>query len=302
MKRAPGLICISALIVFLTFLTAPFCLAADLSSIQIKKIEKGVEKLESDGRGIRRQGYNELRRIGTSTAPYVIEVLKKKDVNFESKVLACNLLGSLKAKKAVPGLVYALKDKSYAVRIAACQALGKIGDHAAIKPLLGILNDPESRVREAAVKALRAFNSNAIPPRVAKLLKDKVEYVRVAAIALLNDKLDSKTVIPIREAFQKDGSGSVRQLAAQALGGLRDDRSVDALAKAVTEDDIPAVREESAIALGKIGDKKAIPALIEALKDNYKDVQLRASYALGNITGQDFGRDYDKWTKWYKSL
>ncbi len=291
----------AVLVISLMIFTSPSCLAADLSSIQIKRIEEGVKKLEDDGRGIRRQGYRQLKDIGASTAPYVAEVLKKKDINFESRSLACNLLGDLEAKGEAPALIGALKDKSYTVRIAACQALGKIGDPAAVKPLLGRLGDSEPRVREAAINALGAFDDASIPPRVAKLLKDRAEYVRIAAVTLLNNKLDSGTAGAIRETFQKDSSGGVRQLAASALGGLKDNRSVDILAKAVTADDTPAVREACAEALGKIGNVKAIPALIKALNDNYKDVQLKASYALRDITGQNFGRDSEKWSEWYKN-
>ena len=300
MKKAIFLICIAVLTGFLIFFTANSCPAAELSSIEIKKIEKGIEKLEGDGRGTRRKGYRELSNIGATTVPYVIEVLKKKDINFESRTLACNLLGDLKAKEAVPALVKTLKDKSYTVRIAACQALGKIADPAAVKPLLGMFGDTQPRVAEAAIYALIAFDNNAIPPKVAKLLENKAEYVQLAAVTLLNDKLDPKTAGAIRKAFREDSSSGVRLLAARALGGLKDRSALDILTKAVTGDDTPGVREECAIALGKIGDRKAIPALMEALKDNYKDVQLRASYALKDITGENFGRDYDKWSRWYK--
>ncbi len=66
------------------------------------------------------------------------------------------------------------------------------------------------------------------------------------------------------------------------------------------EDPNQSVREESAVALGKIGDQKAVPVLIEALKDDYKNVQLATARALTTLTGEDFGRDYDGWVKWYE--
>jgi HEAT repeat protein len=166
--------------------------------------------------------------------------------------------------------------------------------------LLELLDDENGNAREAAVYSLMSFGGD-IPVKVARLLQDKEDYVRVAAIRLLNEKLDPRTSGDILTALQKDKSGNVRAIAARALGALKDKNALDALMEAVTEDTDNFVREESALSLGKIGDAKAIPALISTLKDEYKDTQLRAASSLKTITGQDFGRDREKWSNWYES-
>lgn len=291
---------ISIMMLTITFLLygAATCSAGELSSRQIKSITEGIQKIKGNSKGVQSEGYSDLKSIGPAAVPYLIEVMQDKSVSSESEALVCNLLGDLKAKEAVPELINALKHRVYTVRVAASQALGVIGDADAVNPLLDMLGDTEMGVRGAAVVALMNFNENKIPPKVASLLNDPEAYVRLAAIKLLNEKMDPKTASAVRDALKKDKSDEVRLLAVKTLGGIRDKDAVDVLMNAIMEDTNRYVREESAIALGKIGDKKAVPALIKALKDPYKDIQLRASYSLKDITGQNFGRDYEKWSSW----
>ncbi|MCK4463886.1 MAG: HEAT repeat domain-containing protein [Candidatus Omnitrophica bacterium] len=301
MKKTIVLIGIAALIISSTFFVLSSCLAAELSSLEIKRIEERIEKIKSRARGIQRRGYKELEEIGPVTAPYLIEVLKDKSVNSESRTLVCDLLGKLKAKEAVPVLIYTLKKKSHTVRAAACKALGKIANPAALDPLLEMLDDEKANVRESAIYALINFDNDIIPLAVVELMEDEAEHVRIAAVTLFDDKLDPRTAEPIREALEKDKSVSVRQIAARALGGLRDRGAVDILMEAITEDRGQGVREECATSLGDIGEARAIPALIEALKDDYKEIQLKALRSLKELTGKHFGRDYDEWSTWYES-
>lgn len=57
----------------------------------------------------------------------------------------------------------------------------------------------------------------------------------------------------------------------------------------------------AASALGNLGPlaMKYIPVLIKALGDKGWYVAERASQSLKNLTGQDFGRDHQKWKKWW---
>jgi len=301
MKRFTSLVCITALVVLVSFIAGDYSFAAELSSKQIGKIEKGVEKIKRQERGIQREGYKELKKIGITTAPYLVETLKDKAVNRESRAVICDLLGDLKATEAAPVLIYTLDNESFTVRAAACRALGAIKDPTAVKPLLRMITDSKPEVREAATRALISFDDDRIPPKVAKLLDDEADFVRLAAITLLDDKLDPRTAKAIRFAFQKEEMGNIRKIGARALGGLKDKEAVDILMVAVTEDVDHFVREECAISLGKIGDDKAISSLIEALKDEYKDVQLRAAYSLKNMTDKHFGRDYKSWSEWFEA-
>ncbi len=301
MKRLSFWACITLLFLFLACYSAPTDLfAEELSSIQLKKIEDAITKLKNPARGIQREGYKDIKYIGTSSIPYLITALMDKAVNFEAKMLFCNILGDFKTSDALSALTYTLKNESVAVRAAACEALGKIGDASAVESLIGMLSDADHPVRSAALNALINFDSPGIALAAGKLLTDANDTVRISAITLLDDKADPATVESIRKAFQDDKTPGVRMIAARALGKLKDINSIGVLMEAVTEDLSEGVRKEVVTALGKIGDKKAIPALIEGLKDDYKDVQIEASGALKKLTGEDFGRDPIAWAEWYK--
>jgi len=273
---------------------------ASMSQLEIKKIEDGVKKMKGESTGVRQQGYKELRDIGANCAPYVAEALTDKLVVSPSKVMMCDLLGELKSKEALPALTATLRNQSPAIRAAAARAIGSVADLSSIEPLVGLLADEDPHVREAAIDSLAAVNANEAP-RITQLLKDEQENVRVAAIKFLNGRKDTATIQDIREAFTKDKSGNVRAIAARTIGEMKDTAAVDALMIAVIEDPDNFVREECAASLGAIRDSKALPALIEALKDDYKDIQLKAASSLKEMTGQDFGKDYEKWLNWYAS-
>ena len=86
--------------------------------------------------------------------------------------------------------------------------------------------------------------------------------------------------------------------AAAALGETKDPRAVDPLI-ATLKDKNSYVRMTAARSLGMIGDKRAIDALITSLKeDDSHGVIKNAVLSLKQLTGQDFGKDPDKWQKW----
>jgi len=294
---------VSIVILFLSpmlFSVPSHAVHAELSSKQIGTINKAVDELKDRAKGIQRKGYMKLKKIGPQTAPFVMEVVEDRTVNPVSRKLACDLLGELKQKEATHPLIYAMKDPVYTVRAAACKAQGMIADPAAAGPLIGMLGDPDPNVREAAVYALINFNDSSIPVKVEKLVNDDSENVRVAAATLISVKADPRTAANAREVLKKDPSPTVRGLLARALGRMKNTRATDMLMETVVEDRAEFVREESAIALGEIGEKRAVPRLIEALKDEYKDVQLRAMYSLRTLTGKNFGKDPGEWADWYR--
>jgi len=272
---------------------------AELSALEIKRIEKAIGKVKSEARGTKGEGYREIQAIGANAGPYLAEALDDKSLTTESRKLICELLGELRVKEGVAPLIYNLKNKTETIRAAACKSLGMIKDPQAIDPLIGMLSDENSWAREEAIYALMEFDIKT-PPAIADLLRDQKDTVRLAAIKFLNKKLDPSTAKAIGEALAKDKSDNVRAIAAKTLGELKDKAAVDILMEVVTEDTYSAARQEAAVALGKIGDQKAISSLIKALKDDYKDIQLSAAQSLKNITGQDFGRDYEKWVAWFE--
>jgi HEAT repeat protein len=60
------------------------------------------------------------------------------------------------------------------------------------------------------------------------------------------------------------------------------------------------VKGSAAGALGMIKDPRAIEPLIKTLgiNEKYSNLSYKASAALHEITGENFGQEVDKWEKW----
>jgi HEAT repeat protein len=108
-----------------------------------------------------------------------------------------------------------------------------------------------------------------------------------------SDQVD--TVIQNLKSENRD----LRLIAVWTLRKVKDPRALEALINALKHEDLH-VREKAAEALGEIKDPKAIEPLISVLKDKGETVPEIAAKALQNITGKDFGQDYDKWLKWWE--
>jgi HEAT repeat protein len=56
----------------------------------------------------------------------------------------------------------------------------------------------------------------------------------------------------------------------------------------------------AARSLGMIEDPRVIPPLIQSLKDDSHGVKKNAELSLKIRTGQDFGKDYEAWRRWWE--
>ena len=97
----------------------------------------------------------------------------------------------------------------------------------------------------------------------------------------------------------KNESWQIRWDAAAALGEIKDSRAIDPLSKAL-QDENSYVRMTAARSLGMIEDPRVIAPLIQALKDDSHGVKKNAVLSLKMRTGQDFGKDYEAWRKWWE--
>ena len=97
----------------------------------------------------------------------------------------------------------------------------------------------------------------------------------------------------------QDESWQTRWNAAAALGEIKDPRAIDPLSKAL-QDENSYVRMTAARSLGMIEDPGVIGPLIQALSDDSHGVKKNAVLSLKIRTGQDFGKDYEAWRKWWE--
>ena len=97
----------------------------------------------------------------------------------------------------------------------------------------------------------------------------------------------------------KNESWQIRWDAAAALGEIKDPRAIDPLSKAL-QDENSYVRMTAARSLGMIEDPRVISPLIQSLKDDSHGVKKNAALSLKIRTGQDFGKDYEAWRRWWE--
>jgi HEAT repeat protein len=85
-----------------------------------------------------------------------------------------------------------------------------------------------------------------------------------------------------------------RSVAKSALLELGDE-VIEPLIKAM-DSGYASVRWSAVTILGELRAKQALPHMVTALKD--PDVRTAAADALKNLTGENFGEDYDAWQRW----
>lgn len=84
-------------------------------------------------------------------------------------------------------------------------------------------------------------------------------------------------------------------------GSIIDTCTAFNLLLAALENKYVFVRVEAARAIGKIEHSRVIEPLIASLRDESNDVRKVAAEALVKITGNDLGRDPEKWEKWWET-
>jgi hypothetical protein len=214
---------------------------------------------------------------------------------------------SLAKKTDLPGdpierLVFRLKDKNPSVRLMAGEALANRGDKRAMTALFTALEDKSPGIRYAAIRALSKIKKPKLAaPLISRLKKENAAHVLVPGIVMLGDLGDKKAAALLIDLLNHE-EATVRWAAAYSLGQIRDPRAVKPLIKSLRDKNSTAVY--TAIdALGMIKDGSAVEPLINLLKNQHPiNIRHHAASALKNITNRDFGKNYQKWLKWWESI
>jgi HEAT repeat protein len=192
--------------------------------------------------------------------------------------LACAALGAAGAREAVPVLEERLGDRNHHVREAAVEALGAIGDPAAL-PALREIYLTESAVRPGIVYAALAEFGIAAAGVFEDALASANPRVRASAcFGLAATASDEMSLEPIERALT-DEEPAVRIAAADALATVAGERVPAALLANVAGPE-PAVRRAAVRALGAYDDPRAVQAAAAALRDDEREVKLRAAESL----------------------
>jgi HEAT repeat protein len=227
---------------------------------------------------VRRSVVSALGRKGRSGVSALIGALADSEV----RALACQMLGQINDKTAIPALIEQLEDASSDVRIAACTALGQIGDASAAPALIKRLEDADWSVRRAACTALGQIGDPAAVPTL-RVHAEVMQEARQALVKLGRTSMalqeavctlaeQSQWGVLCRVLTSNQVRDAIEQLGSSAVPAL-----IDAL-----RDDDPRIRQAACTALGKIGDPSAVPALIACLDQrNISEVAANALVQIG---------------------
>jgi HEAT repeat protein len=179
--------------------------------------ERFPEVFRQDAR-FRKQLVEALGAVGTPAVSHLIQALRDRDRDV--CVAACEALGAIGDRQAVPPLIQALGDGDRGVRAAACGALGEIGDGQAVSPLIQALRDRDENVRVAACRALGAIGDRQAVPPLIQALGDGDWDVRAAACRALGEIGDPQALPHLIQALE-DEDEYVRRAAREAVKRIK---------------------------------------------------------------------------------
>lgn len=226
--------------------------------------------------------------------------------------LACEALGRIGSRRAVPDLFELLDDSSVAVvqaatsaivslgyqetpalaaqaassplpavRRAALRILSLLGSPPAFEVLAGATRDIDARVREAAIIGLSLLELPEALTLLLTLTENEAAPIRGAALRALGDGSWREASVAERlGAALSDPEAWVRYYACQAIGKLRLATHVEALAARVG-DAAGQVRVAAIEALSHLPGDMAFAALLDAARSSEIDLRRAALIGLG---------------------
>ncbi|MCX7914486.1 MAG: HEAT repeat domain-containing protein [Thermodesulfovibrionales bacterium] len=221
-----------------------------------RDVEGLIKALNHKDDRIRFDAICALRDIndGKIKEPFILDL---QDKNSSICIIAAEVLGNMKERRAIKYLIQLLSNENADVRGAAIWALGEIlqeiKDIQVLEHIISVLNDKYINNKELARQIIEDFGKQAVEPLIKALNHEDPEIVAESAF-MLGEIGDVRAVEPLIQAFQNSDPN----------------------------DSEPNVREAIVFALGEIGDKRAINFLLQALKD----IDLVVGYAAENALGQ----------------
>jgi HEAT repeat protein len=200
------------------------------------------------------------------------------------------------AAETVDFFLSVLDKDSYEAETAAL-ALGETGDKRAIEPLKRSLKSKDTELRMAAAAALLHFGDEKSAKILQEALK-KDDMQAVEAASALAQSPHPKALPWLVEAMERNPH--IRGYCARAIGKIGDKKAVEALLN-VLKDEGSYTREQAVAALAVLKDRRVLPNLIDLMvNDPDDDVRSKAHDALHEITGQNFGWNWQRWKRWYE--
>jgi HEAT repeat protein len=203
-----------------------------------------------------------------------LDALSQADV--QSRIVAANELGRMRATNAVPRLILASDDIRPDVRMAVVEALVQIGDPRAAEVFCRHLKSREWRTRQLAAQGLGRLGSASAAPHLREAMRDEQVAVSTAAAVALSACVGPDLLKAIAESG--DEPVGAREAALLVLGesGAAGIEAVSAAAR----DTNAAVRAAAFAALARSGGAKEAALLVDGLLDPAPSVRKSSEKAL----------------------
>jgi HEAT repeat protein len=201
--------------------------------------------------------------------------------------LACDALGRIGSRRAVPDLFEALRDENAAVVQAATAAIVSLGYEEAPALALAAAASPEPSVRRAALRILSLLSPPTALSALQAATRDADARVREAGIMGLA-MLELPEAVAVLSSLAVDPSARTRAIALRALGELgKSDAQIAERVAAAIDDTDAWVRYYACQASGKLRLEALAPRLAAAVNDPAGQVRVAAIEALSHLAGDE---------------
>ncbi|MCB9899542.1 MAG: HEAT repeat domain-containing protein [Planctomycetes bacterium] len=248
---------------------------------------------------------------GEKAAGRLLDVALEKTSSYELQTGLAEVLAGVDDDKTQGALLKVARDRraDVASRLFALRALRAPSDPKALHALCDLFEDEDAVVRQAALDAVVALRLAGAVPELRELLRtrDDEDMLRPAggawldALAALDGARDGFADDLV--AYADDPRLSVRTAALRLLASRTDpdDARLPALlARALARDDWQDV--SAGVALARVlPPLVAIDALLAEFGHQTGRLHAEFDAALRALSGQDFGGDPERWTRWWTS-
>jgi HEAT repeat protein len=251
------------------------------NSRALRALDKAIDSTDDDD--IRAAAIEAIGHLGLQAGGVLAKFAKAAGhKNPRVRIAAAYALGQVGpvSDKVVPMLIEALGDRNRSVQLASVAALGHCGK-TAVDALWKLLSESDANTRQLAADALAGIGHAAVPGLVKALNGKDAAGRKLAAEILGKAGPPARAAIPVLVNMLADDD--LHLTALEALGGIMP-ASKSVLIEMLHDDD-PVRRKQGVHALGSGGrrSESAIADLIKALSDPYRQVAVKASWALGRI-------------------
>lgn len=229
-----------------------------------------------------------LKAMGAQAAQSLLK--KAQEGQEREKILSLVVLGELKSKEVVEGIISILEDTSESlnVRYEAAEALGRIGDRRAVFPLIKALSEDEW-LQFPSLLALGSLGDVAAVEPLLNLLSSEVPVQPVIeTLGKIGDERGLETVA----RFLDDADGEVKKAALKATAAiarkslrrsttpfsrriflerlrphLNDEATLDFLAQCLGDEDI-SIKKDAVFLLSLTGTHQGLSILSKVLFDD----------------------------------